>query len=332
MFLLVGLSVLGCDRREIRAYRVPRDQPADVPVMTASTPAPSGPAIEWDVPDGWVHDHTERQFRYATFTSVDGVEVAISFIAGDAGGLLANVNRWRGQVGLEPIGEEELGGTLEFVDGSHTSFRVLDITGSQRMLTAIVTPGDSNTWFVKSTDTVEQIDSVREQLLAFAGSLRVTSPSSAGATPQASPPQIDSAPQAASIGDWTTPEGWSADPNASPIVAAAWTTGSGTRVTVTPLAGDGGGVHQNIDMWRSQLGLEHSEDDSQYTARLQSNGFAYFDEQSADGTSRIAGWIVPDEGQTWFLKAIGSPEGITQEMENLESLLEALVNIGGANS
>jgi hypothetical protein len=30
-------------------------------------------------------------------------EVTVSAFPGDTGGLLANLNRWRGQIGLEPV-------------------------------------------------------------------------------------------------------------------------------------------------------------------------------------------------------------------------------------
>ena len=76
-----------------------------------STPtAPAAPGEEgaesmtWSLPGGWTVDPTPRDMRVATIKlSEGGGEVAITRFAGPGGDLMANINRWRSQLGLAPV-------------------------------------------------------------------------------------------------------------------------------------------------------------------------------------------------------------------------------------
>jgi hypothetical protein len=69
--------------------------------FTAATPTP-----KWSPPADWVAD-PPNPVRKGSWTvpasnGTAPAEVSVNVFAGQLGGLLANVNRWRGQVGLEP--------------------------------------------------------------------------------------------------------------------------------------------------------------------------------------------------------------------------------------
>jgi hypothetical protein len=70
--------------------------------------------MEWRLPEGWqpVADSKAAPGRYATLRieSKDkpSLDLHVDKFPGAVGGLLANVNRWRGQVGLAPIEDNEL--------------------------------------------------------------------------------------------------------------------------------------------------------------------------------------------------------------------------------
>src|SRR5688500_16131105 len=131
--LLAGIAVgaaammtgSGCGDEEVSTVAVAQAEPARAeaapapalpsPATSPSSPstaaAPSEPGGPWKVPAGWRQDARQRPMRFATFLIGEGdaaVEVAVSQFPGDVGGLLANVNRWRGQVGLAPVTEAEL--------------------------------------------------------------------------------------------------------------------------------------------------------------------------------------------------------------------------------
>jgi hypothetical protein len=82
-------------------------------------------------------------------------EVNISAMGGMGGGTLANVNRWRGQLGLEPVddaGLEQLASPLD-VPGSKAV--LVDLSGTDKRsgqparLVAVIVPQGQDTWFYK---------------------------------------------------------------------------------------------------------------------------------------------------------------------------------------
>lgn len=94
--------------------------------------------------------------RKATYVIVgDGgasAELAISAFPGDVGGEIANVNRWRGQVGLAPVSDAEAAAAVMRLEVNALQIGVVDLgdsgAGGNRLLGAIV-PFDGTTWFFK---------------------------------------------------------------------------------------------------------------------------------------------------------------------------------------
>ena len=93
-----------------------------------------------------------------SFSTPSGAMVNVSAFPGDVGGVVMNVNRWRGQLGLGAATEEQINSALKADKlGSVDAQRVDLANASQRL---IVTFGmvDGKTWFIKFTGTTEQID------------------------------------------------------------------------------------------------------------------------------------------------------------------------------
>jgi hypothetical protein len=68
------------------------------------------PPIEWTLPADW-RKGTESPTRYATFhagSGSDAPELSVTKLGKNAGSVLANVNRWRDQMGLHQIAGFEL--------------------------------------------------------------------------------------------------------------------------------------------------------------------------------------------------------------------------------
>jgi hypothetical protein len=82
-------------------------------------------------------------------------EVNISAMGGMGGGTLANVNRWRGQLGLEPVDEAGLDQMATPLDVPGTKGVLVDLTGTDKRsgqparLVAVIVPEGSDTWFYK---------------------------------------------------------------------------------------------------------------------------------------------------------------------------------------
>lgn len=169
--LVLGSTLIGCEREGVRVYSVPKETPrlaaghgpgdghdhgpapAGAPADAAHGAAPGADAApQWVLPDGWELDPTPRQMRYATLragTAENAVEVAVSRFPGDAGGLDANVNRWREQMGAGSLAGSALRESLRSLSGGKA--HVVDVTapqGGSRLLAAIIfQPREA--WFVK---------------------------------------------------------------------------------------------------------------------------------------------------------------------------------------
>ena len=64
-------------------------------------------SLEADAPEGWDLGDPARM-RLATYVVTGSTTCVISAFPGDVGGLEANIQRWRGQVGLDPMGGDEI--------------------------------------------------------------------------------------------------------------------------------------------------------------------------------------------------------------------------------
>ncbi len=183
---LLGIAPLGCGDPAIEEHRVPKEAestpaPADpahtppAPAAPTPTPAPSASAQPWTAPDSWRAVPGERPMRLATYEIPDAdgpVEVAITRFPGDVGGMLANINRWRGQIGLGPITEADIPAMLTTFEnpGFHGATMLLEGPGQHMLAASIHEPGADRTWFVRVTATPEVAGRIREQFDAFARS------------------------------------------------------------------------------------------------------------------------------------------------------------------
>ena len=132
-------------------------------------PVADGPVLRWQVPAGWTAKAASamRKGSYAA----GGAEVAVTVFAGDVGGVLANVNRWRGQVGLDPVDDAALAGVTTSVEATHgLHFIVTDAAspaaGGPRIVAALV-PWQGRTWFFKLTGPGEAVAAAKPGFLTF---------------------------------------------------------------------------------------------------------------------------------------------------------------------
>lgn len=323
----------GCEKRGIEAYRAPKQQtPAATPETPGAAPAraPAEAQVVWTAPQGWVSVPSDQPMRLATFQPGAGLpEVTLNAFPGDTGGLLANVNRWRGQLGLPAIEESQLAqaAPTEIVEG--VSVTTVDFTGAngQEMLGAILSPGDGKTWFVKSTGEPAAIATLKPSFAEFARSFRLQGGVIPPDHPQITPPAPDKGSVQARLTAWTLPPHWHVDPNASAIVAAGYeatNADGGAKITATMLMSDGGGPLANINRWRGQLGLPAVERlDQQPTTDL-GGGSLLVDLSSGDGARRMMAAIVSSRDQTWFFKITGTPKGVEAERPDFERLVRVV--------
>jgi hypothetical protein len=148
----------------------------------AATAAPSGqPKPNWQVPSGW-KEIPGGQFLVAKFVLTGAANaqanVNVSMSPGEGGGMLANFNRWRSQLGLAPVAEADLAKKMQSLDVSGGKASVADITGQdarsgQKLrLLAVVIPRSGETWFYKLMGNAEVVQQEKDAFMKFVQSVK----------------------------------------------------------------------------------------------------------------------------------------------------------------
>jgi hypothetical protein len=146
----------GCGNQDqIRRYSAPKQPKSAMPTMPPSAP-PTAEKLVYEVPKGW-KEVAAGGMRKAAFEIQDGDnkgEVTAISLPGNVGGLLANINRWRGQVNLPETNEQDLiaDSTQMLIGGTEGLFVELigpeSATKRETILGAIVMRAGS-VWFIK---------------------------------------------------------------------------------------------------------------------------------------------------------------------------------------
>ena len=130
----------------------------------------------WNVPAGW-KEVPAGDMLVAKFT-IPGengtkAELNVSPLGGMGGGPLMNINRWRKQLGLPPIDEDDLQKQTQSLDVQGGKAMLVDITGTDarsgqktRLLGAIVPQGDQ-TWFYKLMGSEKVVERERDSFAQF---------------------------------------------------------------------------------------------------------------------------------------------------------------------
>ena len=130
---------------------------------TMAPPAAGAPAaatagtdsLVWAAPDHWLAKPL-GPMRRGSFTPKNehgDADCSIFVFPAATNPLLANINRWRGQIGLPNLSEAQLPAETSVLENSGLSFTVVDMLGQQggnptRVLGAILYRGDE-AWFFK---------------------------------------------------------------------------------------------------------------------------------------------------------------------------------------
>jgi hypothetical protein len=208
--ILTTLVLAGCKDRQITSYRAPKDPAQTAPMAQpaagqasgelppdhppiggatavpgaggsmANTPVPtaSGSGLTWTAPATWTAKPNGSMRKASFAIKGDGAEAdfAITAFPGDTGGLHANLNRWRGQVGLPPASPAELDAAVQHVEGQGFHFDVVDFVGTSgnpptRLLGAITTYG-GNSWFFKLIGPDQIVAAEKPAYLEFLKSVK----------------------------------------------------------------------------------------------------------------------------------------------------------------
>ena len=179
----VAMPLAGCDRSGVQSQQVAKgveripDEATPVPPAATAESSARNPDRPWSVPEGWSEDAAPRPMRLTTYVAPDSsgpVEVAVTRFGGRVGGALANINRWRGQMGLPPVDETGLEATIvRFASPGFDGYEVRIESERGVMLAAAVYEASiDQTWFVRATvANAEAADRLEAELFGMARSI-----------------------------------------------------------------------------------------------------------------------------------------------------------------
>ena len=190
LFLAGGLLALtGCDRDQVSRSAPAPQGPAAAPVamppampggMSGEVPPPPTPntPLKWTLPKGWT-EGAAGGMRFATLVppGPGKAELSVVCLPGAAGGEAANVNRWRGQIGLPPIDDAALDAARQKVKCKAGTVAVFDFTSqgqvqSRMVCGTLITP-DGVSWFLKLNGDAPAVAKARPDYLRLLESLHL---------------------------------------------------------------------------------------------------------------------------------------------------------------
>jgi len=346
--LLTAFALTGCNRDDIKVYRVGKELPRQ----------------KVNAPEGWT-PVPPGQMRVASFAvkGADGKQADVSVIPlpGAAGGVTANVNRWRGQVGLPPATETEIQKLAEPIKISGQPAELYDLAGTNASnggairILASIQNRDGMAWFFKMTGDANLVAQQKSAFISYLKTFDAAAapgpsggptemppshpPIESGALPPGHP---DISMMPATGGEishegqpkWDVPGGWKEVAGGQFLVAKFLLEGEAggqAAVNVSSSAGDGGGLAANINRWRKQLGLSEVANESDLGvktveasgSRLSLVEMSGTDARTGKPTS-LVGAIVPQAGQTWFYKLMGDAKVVEARKGEFENFVQSV--------
>ncbi len=201
--LLLGLTA--CRESKVTAYRIPKEKEMEMPeghpptgavmpgadatagampgsdmMNAAPVPTAQGPGLTWTAPADWklAPPAPMRKATFAVSGPAGAGELTVTAFPGDVGGELANVNRWRGQVGFAPLTAGNLDQSLDRVESNGLHLAIADITDPAKpkgTLGAIV-PYSGGTWFFKLSGPTALVQQEKPAFLAFVKTIKGAQP------------------------------------------------------------------------------------------------------------------------------------------------------------
>ena len=205
--LLASLTLLTAFREaKVASYRVPKEKPEELPpgmaaastnagtVPAAGAPAaPSAPGMDmastavptangsdltWTAPTNW-KPKVPGAMRKGSYTvpGADGdADLSITAFPGDVGGELANLNRWRGQIQLAPLGENDVAAATTRLEQNGLIFILVDFVSPSAVkpahIVGAIVPFNGATWFFKLMGPDATVTAAKPAFLTFLQTVR----------------------------------------------------------------------------------------------------------------------------------------------------------------
>lgn len=270
----------------------------------------------WNLPEGWTQEAGE-EMRFATIKiAADDQTLELTVIPlpmPPTDGMLSNINRWRGQLGLAPVDDAGLAKestTVQLADSTATLVNLVGKSGASAPMSPPFAGGESG-----------DADAARRAAHAAAG---IEEP--AGGAAQASAPSAVTyeAPSDWERGQLVVSRSAFAVPREAAFIVNE--DSRSAEITITALGAAAGDVLPNVNRWRGQIGLEPvtKEQLAAETKKVDMNGVEgeYFRLIGAE--QAILGVIATHGGKAWFVKLQGDHDLAVKLQEQFETFVRSI--------
>ena len=366
---MAGLAVLaGCNRSDdhITVYRIPKETPPDSMAQQASMPQPASVSqgaadVHWTAPSGW-EEQPASGFRKGSYLvkGADGETADVSVISFPeaAGGLMANINRWRDQLKLPPVSNAADAATPMSVSGRDMFFvdlvseQPVGENGSKTRILGGIFPVPGETWFFKMMGPDQLVESQRDNFKQFLQSVHAAEPTAAadGAPPVSAPrnatsggtntnaptPPLIAPPEGGTL-QYTLPSSWKEKP-LSPMRLASFDAtapdGKVADISIVSLPVIAGGDLANVNRWRGQVKLDPINEDTlaKTAEHVKADGHDYLVVNMVSpapmGDKAEKQWILAaildENGRAWFIKMMGEDQAVESQKTAFLDFLRSL--------
>ena len=129
------------------------------------------PHFHWAMPPDW-KEVAPGQMQVAKFNVPEQAgakaDVTVSIFPSDTGGTLSNVNRWRQQIGLAPVDQAGLSGSVAPLSPELPGAELVTLSNETRSLLGAIVPRQGQWFFYKMMGDTPAVAAARESFIGFA--------------------------------------------------------------------------------------------------------------------------------------------------------------------
>lgn len=302
----------------------------DALVQTVTFPDAASGEPQWKLPEGWTQEAGGAQMRFATVKIPDSqppLELTVAKVswgsADEPQEILANVNRWRGQMQLPPIGDEDLSDETRSLKLAADQSKAIVVDLAGRLKAGVMSAPFASK--AGKSDLPAGHPPVGEKTV---GAKTVDRESKNAAQKSA---QVEADPNVPFT--YNLPAGWHPAPLKT-FAAATFAVEKDSQkaeITATPFGGGAGGLLSNVNRWRGQVHLPpvaESELESLLNPYKVDGRPAqmvrFFSPKNSDQPLAIVAVIADRGDATWFFRMSGAPDFVEDQQSNFDKFMSSI--------
>jgi len=176
LIYFIILFCFACNKNKyVKTYTLPKLKSA-IETIKLENPDNQKP-FSWSVPKNWI-EGDKSSMRLASFSAShnDGIaDISITNFSGDGGGLKANVNRWRKQLGLDPQSEEMINKSIIIQNSQLGKYKFIKIQNDSNLESAFlcsIMEIKNSTIFIKMKASTNGINELETEFIQFCSSFK----------------------------------------------------------------------------------------------------------------------------------------------------------------